>query len=1039
MRGLQTLALLALLATAATVAAGPLNKALTPERQAQLHKHQHLDQVAKPTAAAHGRRRLTACDDAYLACLWNTGCMTCVTQASALGLEDDVVDDDMACSDFMTLLHSHDACQGISSTSEALVCQVMDACSQVEDDETTALDDTMADQCDPDSCDVTHPEWLGDGWCDMDSGPCYNSEGCGYDHGDCCEETCQSTQYIDCGIHGYDCKDPAAQGCSGDDLTLNLMDSYGDGWNGASYTVAEVVTGQQLETGTLASGSSQQDTFCLPVGCYAMLVNAGSWSYEISWELVGVAAGGAPAACAFDVGGDFCSSAAHNYTQCDDASGAPADDDCSADLSQLVLYDSFGDGWNGASYTLRHHASGGTAGAVVSQGTLNYGYQTTEYVCLEVGSCYVIEVEGGSWDSEISWELGNADGELASGGAPYSCQFPVGGNFCPDTCATGGDTDDAVECGSGEDEYSLALSDSYGDGWNGASYTLTDSTGGTVSAGTLPASDGDFSEYGVCLTDGECYTMTVSSGGWDEEISWQLGGWDSGVVAEGEGAGTCTFSTDDSCPNTCAIAADDDGCPGSSLPGGPTPSELVLYDSAGDGWDGAAYTITNTNTDIVLYSGTLASGAQQSDSLCLPVGCYSLRVSSGGTDSEISWFLDSADLSGSAPSQCQFHVGSGPGMGCATYCTSVTDDEFDNPSDDGNACSQWEAVAGLSAMTTYAQCTSPSIHTPQDIEDHDMVDYDWALLDDFELCAFNDSRPDWPEECMLMLSQATVLGSDSLVKKLAKNVYADDHAAEFCLCNQAAMVLSPSCADMKDFNALLHEGSEACDALDAIDCDYLETYTESCIDNLVDQFGVFDLRDSDQCEYVDSGCGGLVEPALRRWDCFDADEADPIVIQFAEDREVYCFGESQEDDYEPPVNLDDLLPNLDDWFDRHDDEEEGGGGGGGGGKHSDDGGPDAGAAIGITIAVLCGLGLVGGGGFFLYKRMRTRAEPGVIPGTASFSPMVFGQHSMTGGTTTSYRAQAVPKEDEDGAGAGAVQMSSGPGGYTPVSVQVEGV
>jgi len=54
--------------------------------------------------------------------------------------------------------------------------------------------------------------YLGDGYCDLDG--CYNSEACGWDHGDCCQDTCGqwpgqfgNTAY-DCGFNGYHCENP---------------------------------------------------------------------------------------------------------------------------------------------------------------------------------------------------------------------------------------------------------------------------------------------------------------------------------------------------------------------------------------------------------------------------------------------------------------------------------------------------------------------------------------------------------------------------------------------------------------------------------------------------------------------------------------------------------------------------------------------------------------------------------------------------------------------------------------------------------------
>ena len=58
----------------------------------------------------------------------------------------------------------------------------------------------------PIGCDPQYPGWIGDGWCDQDSS--YNSAACGYDGGDCCADTCDSTQEYDCTMP-FDCKDPS--------------------------------------------------------------------------------------------------------------------------------------------------------------------------------------------------------------------------------------------------------------------------------------------------------------------------------------------------------------------------------------------------------------------------------------------------------------------------------------------------------------------------------------------------------------------------------------------------------------------------------------------------------------------------------------------------------------------------------------------------------------------------------------------------------------------------------------------------------------
>ena len=72
-----------------------------------------------------------------------------------------------------------------------------------------------------------------------------------------------------------------------------------------------------------------------------------------------------------------------------------------------------------------------------------------------------------------------------------------------------------------------------------------------------------------------------------------------------------------------------------------------MLDTGGDGWQSAVYVLQNSsslaesNEGVVVTSGTLASGSERSDWLCLADGCYELTVGGGSADSEIGFaFLD---------------------------------------------------------------------------------------------------------------------------------------------------------------------------------------------------------------------------------------------------------------------------------------------------------------------------------------------------------------------------------------------------------------
>ena len=55
------------------------------------------------------------------------------------------------------------------------------------------------------NCDVDHPLWVGDAFCD---GGKYNTLECNWDGGDCCEETCQDTEFKKCINSKFDCLNP---------------------------------------------------------------------------------------------------------------------------------------------------------------------------------------------------------------------------------------------------------------------------------------------------------------------------------------------------------------------------------------------------------------------------------------------------------------------------------------------------------------------------------------------------------------------------------------------------------------------------------------------------------------------------------------------------------------------------------------------------------------------------------------------------------------------------------------------------------------
>ena len=67
------------------------------------------------------------------------------------------------------------------------------------------------------------------------------------------------------------------------------------------------------------------------------------------------------------------------------------------------MYDSWGDGWNGNTLSV-----GG------SSVTLASGAEGTATVCVDMSVCNTIEVGGGTYGSEVSWEIGDLTGTVGT-------------------------------------------------------------------------------------------------------------------------------------------------------------------------------------------------------------------------------------------------------------------------------------------------------------------------------------------------------------------------------------------------------------------------------------------------------------------------------------------------------------------------------------------------------------------------------------------------------------------------------------------------
>jgi hypothetical protein len=479
------------------------------------------------------------------------------------------------------------------------------------------------------------------------------------------------------------CNDPAACNynpsancnngtcCYANCVTLNMTDSFGDSWNGATYTITNTL-GVTVATGTHTGGPSSANALCLPSGCYTIVTTGGSFPSEIGWSISGAngpVSGGANANVSFTVGTiiDGCMDpAACNYNptaNCADASCVT----CANFCASLTMTDSFGDGWNGATYTVTNGF-----GVVVQTGTLSAFYDDIQVdaLCLNAG-CYTLAITGGTFPSEIGWTLNGINEGSLSGGASTTVSFTMGGiiDGCGDPAAC--NYNPSVNCPDASCVYctnncvSLTMTDSFGDGWNGATYTVTNAFGVNVATGTLNTFYDDVQIDGLCL-DAGCYTFTVSGGTFPSEIAWTLNGVNGGPISGGastsisftvgiliDGCGdpaACNYNPNVNCPDASCVY-----CLTNCV-------SLTMTDSFGDGWNGATYTVTNA-FGVNVATGTLNSFYDdvQVDALCLDPGCYTFSVTGGVFPSEIGWTLNGVNggpISGGAPSSgISFSVG----------------------------------------------------------------------------------------------------------------------------------------------------------------------------------------------------------------------------------------------------------------------------------------------------------------------------------------------------------------------------------------------
>jgi len=298
------------------------------------------------------------CDSKFVFCLTNTKCIGCFESLAIEDIDWTGVTQGTSCADVIDFLTNGGHCTSLNGDEIGTntFCETFDACVVwTDDDDSTGgkggrEDDDVVDCSTVTECDwpEMHKGWVGDGVCHDNMEGCYNTAVCGYDGGDCCEDTCTITSissYVECGHDGYVCKDPASDYCNSDLTTkcpsnandgsnnnpdpydtkckedemkyrLIMYDSFGDGWDTTTLTIKpEPGSTDVVFKGGLINGFQGTEYICLSKSpqCYNAQTQGGTWGVEVTWEVrpisegfSSIAGGGAPGDCDFSVAGEVC-------------------------------------------------------------------------------------------------------------------------------------------------------------------------------------------------------------------------------------------------------------------------------------------------------------------------------------------------------------------------------------------------------------------------------------------------------------------------------------------------------------------------------------------------------------------------------------------------------------------------------------------------------------------------------------------------------------------------------------------------------------
>jgi hypothetical protein len=388
------------------------------------------------------------------------------------------------------------------------------------------------------------------GGCEGDG--CTNSTACNYDSTAVCDDgSCTYPGCTDSTACNYDSTAGCDDGSCLVDLgiTIDMADSFGDGWNGATYNIS--LDGVSVATGALADGEAGSDALCLADGCgYDITVGGGSFDTEITWTLNGVDGGsvsGAAETVSFSINGSL---GCTDTTACNYDSTATCDD-----------------------------------GSCTSSGctdTTACNYDST--AGCDDGSCYegdttTLSISTDCWGEEVSWSIDDAGG--------VSLYSEDAGSIISSTttiwnlCLTPG-------C------YDFYINDSYGDGMFGSQYpscaidgdyTITDGSGNVLVQMTATNADyGTGTSHNFCLSNDNLGCADTEACNYDSTATIDDG---SCTYPGCTDTTACNYDSTAGCDDGLCLENDECGNCGGSDTAGCTDSTACNYDSTAGCDDGS--------------------------------------------------------------------------------------------------------------------------------------------------------------------------------------------------------------------------------------------------------------------------------------------------------------------------------------------------------------------------------------------------------------------------------------------------------------------